>query len=201
MKRHGWLLAVSAAGLALGFAPGLWADPNDGPRESHEEELRHRLERLREQAASLASATPRLLPSAVPAPSASAAAPSSGVAEELTRKWAELVATRHDRRERHRADVAREVGARLNDPEVAAELKLHATRLADLARVEFLAQNARRGVEREKLLARIGKLSARESERHRARLAKLLAAPAKIAVSAAPSAPSSPPAPSAEAPH
>jgi hypothetical protein len=59
----------------------------------------------------------------------------------------------------------RQLGQRLSDPRVKDELKLHATRVAELARLRFLAENARTGAEREKLLARIGKLSAREAER------------------------------------
>jgi len=200
VRRHAWLVAAGAVALALGFAPKLWADlapgPNDAPRETRDQRLRQRLEHLRDRAAGLASGFPHALPSAAAAPSSSAGP--ANLADELARKWAERVATRQERREHHQAELAREIGAHLNDPEIQAELKLHATRLADLARVEFLAQNARRGPDREKLLARVTRLFAREGGRHHARMAKLLAQPSAPAVSATPPAA---PAPSAKAEH
>jgi hypothetical protein len=82
--------------------------------------------------------------------------------------------------------VVREFGQRLSDPAVRAELALHATRMAELSRAQFLAQNARTGAARDKLLARVAKLSERETARHRARLARLVPA-----ASAAPPASSS----------
>ena len=214
MRRPGWVLAVGAVALGLGLAPQLRADvapgPSDGPhgpRESHEQRLQRRLERLREHAAGLASAFPRPPSSAEPAPSGSVTAPTSARALELAQKWAELVATRHERRERHRAEQVRELGARLSDPVVMAEVKLHATRQAELERAHFLALNARRGAEREKVLARIAKLSGLENARHRVRIEKLLgrssaAANSAAAPSSAPPPPSMPPAsaPSAGSP-
>ncbi len=185
MKRHGWLLAVSAVALGLGFAPKLWADLAPGPHDSatREERLRQRVERLREHAAALASGLPHAAASGAPAPSGSAVAAPSGStgaggsrAEELVRRLAELAATRHDRRELHRAAIERMFGAHLSDPAVAAELKLHAIRTADLARVEFLAQNAREGAARQKLLARVAQLSAKERERHARRMSKVMGA-------------------------
>jgi hypothetical protein len=77
----------------------------------------------------------------------------------------------------------RQLGQRLSDPRVKDELKLHVTRVAELTRLQFLAQNARTGAQRDKLLARIAKLSAREAERHQKQLTKLSAT--------GPSAPSS----------
>jgi hypothetical protein len=129
------------------------------------------------------------------APLASNAA---AVAEELGRKWRALAATRLERRERHRAALVRELGQRLSDPQVKAELKLHATRIAELSRIQFLAENARKGAARERLLSRVEKLIARENERHRKRLATLSGAPA--APSASPSAHAPGPRPSAGAP-
>lgn len=180
-----WLLATGM--LVLGFAPALRADVVPSP-----ERIQRRLERLREQAAAAASNSARPASSTGPAPSANPAssagpAPSSiaVLRADLLRKWAELSSTRRDRRDRHRAEVMREVGQRLSDPAVKAELALHATRVAELSRAQFLAQNARTGADREKLLGRVAKLSERETARHRARLAKLLAA--APAASAAPS--------------
>ena len=92
----------------------------------------------------------------------------------LGKRWAELAATRHARREKHRAELQQELGELAANPEIAAELKLHAQRLSDLARVEFLAKNARSGAQRQQLLARTGKLLQREAERHRAKLARLV---------------------------
>src|SRR6478752_4002952 len=185
-KRLGWLVFASA--LALGAAPALRADEAPVPSARFDvERLRRHLEQLHERARSAASAAPSgsSLP-AVPPSSSATPFPLQRSAEELARKWAELAATRHERREQHRATLFRQLGARLNDPEVAAELKVHATRLAELSRIEFLAQNARQGAAREQLLARVAKLSARESERHRRRLARLTAASPAASASSAP---------------
>ena len=180
-----WLLATGT--LVLGFAPTLRADVVPSP-----ERIQRRLERMREQAAAAAASGARPASSTGAAPSVSppsSAGPlPSGVAAlraELLQKWAELSATRRERRDRHRAELVREIGPRLSDPAVKAELALHATRVAELSRAEFLAQNARTGTTREKLLARVAKLSAHETARHRARLGKLLAA-APPAASATP---------------
>ncbi len=196
MKRHGWWLTAGALALGLGFAPQLRAElapgPNDAPRPSHQEEVRRQLEQLRQHAASLASALPRPPGSGeAAAPSSSAAAPSNPLALELAKKWADIVATRHERRERHRAELAQQLGARVSDPAVLAEVKLHTTRQAELARASFLAQNARQGAQRDKILQRIAKLSERENQRHRGHMDKLLgrtAAPSSSAPSAALSA-------------
>jgi hypothetical protein len=181
-----WLLATGT--LVLGFAPTLRADVVPSP-----ERIQRRLERMREQAAAAASgARPASSNGAAPSasPPSSAGPIPSGVnalRAQLLQKWAELSATRRERRDRHRAELMREVGPRLSDPAVKAELALHATRVAELGRAEFLAQNARTGATREKLLARVAKLSEHETTRHRARLAKLLAA-APSAASATPAA-------------
>lgn len=123
--------------------------------------------------------SPSALPSAWPAPSAfpSASAGALDVRLDLARKWAELAQTRLERRERHRAQLVSELGARLGEPAVRAELATHGKRLAELNRLQFLAANARSGEARDKLLARIQKLQQRELVRHQARLAKLTAAP------------------------
>lgn len=198
MKRAWFMLAslVAVGTLGLVLASTSKADVAPSP-----ERIQRRLERMREEAAAAVNSAQRPAPSsraassATPESSGSPVPSGSGMSAlraELIRKWAELSATRRDRRDRHRADVVREVGQRLGDPAVKAELTLHATRVAELSRAEFLAQNARTGAAREKLLARVAKLSERETARHRARLAKLLAAApvASAAASAAP-APSS----------
>jgi hypothetical protein len=123
------------------------------------------------------------LPSAFPLPSGSGAAPlvlprlADGPAhDELARRWRAFAESRHERRERHRAALVRELGQRLSDPQIKAELKLHSTRVAELSRMRFLAENSRTGRAREQLLERIEKLSARETSRHKGRMASLLSA-------------------------
>ena len=153
MKRASvaWLLATGT--LVLGFAPALRADVVPSP-----ERVQRRLERMREQAAAAADSAAGPASSHGAAPSASPASsagptPSgssvSAVRALLLQKWAELSATRRERRERHRAELVRQIGQRLSDPAVKAELALHATRVAELSRAEFLAQNARSGATRE----------------------------------------------------
>jgi hypothetical protein len=71
-----------------------------------------------------------------------------------------------------------------------AEVKLHATRVADLARATFLAQNARTGTQRDKILERIRTLSTREAARHQKQMAALISAAAAPAGSGTPAAPS-----------
>jgi hypothetical protein len=183
-------LAVLAGLAVLGVGPALLAEPPglssaatpDVQRK--QDELRER-SRQRRMVLPTASVLPPLpwdlvapsgsravpLPSALPVPSA------GGVHDELRRKWRLLAESRHERRERHRAELVRELGQRLSDPQIKAELKLHATRLAELSRLKFLAENARSGTARDKLLARIDKLSALEIQRHRKRIAKLSNAP------------------------
>lgn len=198
MKRLGWWLG--AAALTLAFAPGLRADVPPGPRPQSpapSARLEQRLERLQQQAAAWASA--------LPSGAASAAPPGSAVAhalspQELAQKWAALLATRQERRQQQRAALQQQLGQHLSEPQVKAELALHATRLAELGRIEFLAQNTRSGEARSKLLARVAKLSTREAERHRLRLAKLLARGAAATPSAAPAAASPAPSVSAQAP-
>jgi len=200
MRRLGLLVAATA----LALAPALHADdqraPDSQPRPSAEpahDRLQRRLERLRERAAG-AHGTARPASSSLPASSASPAI-NDRLHAELSRKWAALAATRQARRERHRAALLHEVGGHLSEPEVKAELALHASRVADLARIEFLAQNARAGAERQKLLARVAKASERETARHEHRMARLLAQAAPAASNgSAPAPPAA--APSSEAP-
>jgi hypothetical protein len=186
-SRLGWLLLAGA--LVLGTTPLLYADVTPAPSSHHPQghpRLRERVEQLRARVAALSSsAAPSSTPAASVAPPPSAV-PSFGHADELSRKWAALAATRPARRERHRAELMRAVGTRWSDPQAYAELKLHAKRVAELGRLEFLAQNARQGADRDQLLARIAKLSAREAERHRQRLARLAAAPAPSTATSAP---------------
>jgi hypothetical protein len=195
--RLGWLAGVAAV-VTLAVAPRLWADL--APREHSgptEEQLQRRRAILERRAAALASAfaSASAAVSASPAPSGSIGlAPK--LREELAKKLAELKATRAERRERHRTALVQQLGARLNVPEIQAELALHARREAELSRVTFLANNARSGAARDQLLARAAKLSAREQERHAARMLRLSkASPAPSTSAGAPA-----PAPSAEAP-
>jgi hypothetical protein len=177
------LLALSAALLlALAALPALHAEP---PAPSASARLApsgsdhsHPRERLRERARQWLEQH-RALPSAWPLPSALAST-SAGLADaprELARRWAELASSREERRVRHRAALVGQLGARLQDPAVRAELATHGKRLAELNRLQFLAANARSGEARDKLLARIQKLQSRELSRHQRALAKLTASP------------------------
>lgn len=206
--RLGWLAGVAAV-VTLAIAPRLWADlaPREGSGPTREQ-LERRREILARRAAALASAfgSASAAVSALPVPSGSGG-PALQLREELAKKLAELKATRAERRERHRSALVAELGARLNVPEIKAELALHARREAELSRVTFLANNARSGAAREQLLARAAKLSAREQARHAARMQQLTSGattpsasvsatpPAGSAPAATPSAPSSRPRP------
>lgn len=199
MKRLGWFVGVAAV-LTLAVTPRLWADlaPPERPALTPEQRLEKQRQRLERRAATFASALASA--SASPAPSGSAG-PAFAIREQLAQKLAELKATRAERRERHRSALVRQFGARLNVPEIKAELELHARREAELARVAFLARNARSGDAREKLLARAAKLAEREQARHAARMERLQAAAgAPSAGLSAQPAPSAPPAASAQAP-
>jgi hypothetical protein len=205
------ILILVASGLLLAAPAALSADPPPTPstaspasgaaRRPLEGSRERILERLRERGLALPSGS-----GAAPMPSFSAPLGSAGpaasnaaaITEELGRKWRALTATRLERRERHRAALVRELGQRLSSPHVKAELKLHATRIAELSRIQFLAENARRGAEREKLLTRVKRLRDRENERHQKRIAVLASASAAAGASASGSAPS--PRPSSEAP-
>ncbi len=190
MKRLG--LVSAAVLLLLAAASHTFAEPPAAGRK-HERELLERqrdrvLEQLKQRGLPVPSGSP--LPpdpsgsASVPAPSGSvppaapfgSAGPGAERLAELARRWRALGENRLERRERNRAALVRQLGQRLSDPQVKGELKLHATRTAELTRLRFLAENARSGAPRDKLLARITKLSARETERHQKQLAKLAAA-------------------------
>lgn len=185
--RLSWVACVAAV-VTLAVAPQLWADlaPREGSGPT-QEQLQRRREALARRAAALASvfASASAAVSAPPAPSGSAG-PALKLREELAKKLAELKATRAERRERHRSALVQQLGARLNVPEIKAELELHARREAELSRVTFLANNARSGAAREQLLARVTKLSAREQARHAARMQQLANAATAPSGSAAP---------------
>lgn len=185
--RLSWVAGVAAV-VTLVVAPRLWADlaPREGSGPT-QEQLQRRREALARRAAALASAfaSASAAVSASPAPSGSAG-PALKLREELAKKLAELKATRAERRERHRSALVQQLGARLNVPEIKAELELHARREAELSRVTFLANNARSGAAREQLLARAAKLSARERARHAARMQQLASAATAPSGSAAP---------------
>jgi hypothetical protein len=199
MKRLGLIstlvaLALGAASPTLAQAPSAQAAPSASaaPDRARLEQQRDRLlQKLRERG--LALSAPSSWPLSPSAPSGSAAPLASGLpsalpvsdaAAELKRRWRAHGESRLERRERHRAALVRELGQRLSDPRVKEELKLHATRTAELARIQFLAENARKGAEREKLLARVAKLSAREKARHQRQLARLAAVAAPSASAA-----------------
>lgn len=188
MKPHrAWLVALTITGV--GVVPALRAQDAPAPAAPRHdpEQLRERLERLRERAAALASSLPSA--SAAPAPLPSAFELPMSPAE-LAKRWAAHAATRHERQVRHRAQLLSELGGQLDNPAAVAELKLHARRVAELGRIEFLAQNARQGASRTQLLARVAKLRARELARHQKRLVTLTgrASPGLSASAAVPGA-------------
>lgn len=201
MKAARLAIAVAVAVLAAG--PALLAEP-PSPESAASSDLHQQRDRLLEQLRSRRLLSPSAsggpsLPSAWLAPSGSGSAlPNAGsLRAELKRKWRLLAESRHERRERHRAALVRELGQRLSDPQIKAELKLHATRVAELSRLRFLTENGRSGVARQKLLERIEKLSAIEAQRHRKQLAKLVGTQAGPNASGAASAPHALPAASA----
>jgi hypothetical protein len=150
-------------------ASGAHAKPRSGP-------WRERLQREKDRALeALRQSTP-----------ASASAVSSGVlqvpsaalelAPRLRQKWQELSLDRPQRARERRARLRQQLGVALSVPDVRRELELHARRNAELRRLRFLAENARSGQQREKLLARIQRLTKLEDERHERRIAELRAA-------------------------
>jgi hypothetical protein len=190
-------LVIAASWVAL-TAPALSADPPEVTSARPAPDHQRLGEQLRERAAALASALPSglALPSAAPSslPSGARLHPLP-LAAELARKWRERASDREARRAKHRARLVHEYGARLTLPEVKSELALHARRLAELSRVEFLAQHARAGADRERLLSRVSKLRETEQRRHQRAMERLMAVRAAAAASAPPSA-----APAASAP-
>lgn len=205
MRRAGWVLAVLATSSLAALAPSLRADepagsagpvPGPAPSSRRDQRLERRLQQLQQRAAELASALPLASvlppPSALPSGLSSASPPGLALSQELARRWAEHSASRLARREQRRAALTQELGQLAANPDIRAELQLHARRVSDLARAEFVAQNARSGKQRDEALARIAKLKEREAARHRQKLARLVSA----AQNATP-APSAIPAPSA----
>jgi hypothetical protein len=179
MKRLG---LVSVLGLVvLGASSPTLAEPpgNDATRaRTLEQRAERAAERLRQLAVPgpSASAPPAGSAPTLPAAPSGSVVPGAAHLADLARRWKALGENRVERRERSRAALVRQLGPRLSDPRVKDELKLHATRVAELTRLRFLAENARSGATRQQLLARIAKLSAREAQRHEKQLAKLAAA-------------------------
>jgi hypothetical protein len=193
MKRLAVAVAVTVLGLGvasqtLAQAPSasssaLPPPPRPSARGPHEHpELERQREQLlgelKKRGLDLSSAA--LPPIALPSASG-AVAPGSSVPNptlELGRRWRAFTESRLERRERSRAALVKELGPRLQDPRVKAEVKLHVTRLAELNRLEFLANNARSGAAQARLLQRLATLRQREERRHQAKLTELAAAPA-----------------------
>jgi hypothetical protein len=109
--------------------------------------------------------------------------------EELTAKFAQLSATRDERRKEHRVDVGKRWGSTLAMPPARNELKLHARRIAFLDRALVLAQ-ADTKPDKAKTIDRISKLIDKENARHDKAMARIQSEPASAAsaASAAPSA-------------
>ncbi|HET9953398.1 MAG TPA: hypothetical protein VFQ61_02780 [Polyangiaceae bacterium] len=119
--------------------------------------------------------------------------------EDLDKRIDEYKKLRAERRLEHRAEIFRMWGLGLSQPEVKAELEMHARRMAKLRRLEILVATDRKGEKRKKLADRIDQLREREKERHHTAMVKLL--PARAAAASAVAAASVPnpalPAPSA----
>jgi hypothetical protein len=190
-------VSVAVAVLAIGVASQTFAQAPSAAPSAQRERL---LAELKKRGLDLRSAhlPPITLPSAAPPlPLPSAALPSASIgagavapltsASDLARRWRAFGESRLERREKNRAALVKELGPRLQDPRVQAEVKLHVTRVAELNRLEFLANNARTGADQAGLLGRVAKLRAKEEQRHRAKLAELAAAPAPSSSTPSPS--------------
>jgi hypothetical protein len=123
--------------------------------------------------------------------------------DELKKKLEEWRAARDDRRKEHRARLMSRHGSALGKPEVSAELRVHAQRMARLARMEEIAGTEKTGDDRQKLLDKIDKLRKQENDRHERAMDRLTAggaAPTPSGIASAPAAAASaPPAPAASA--
>jgi hypothetical protein len=120
--------------------------------------------------------------------------------EEAQARIGELRQTLAARRQAHREFIRAEFGgAAVSNPDLVAELKKHARRVAFLNRAKLVATTELDEPKRTTTLARIDKLITQEQSRHDAVIQKLKAAPAPsasalAATSGAPAAASAPPA-------
>lgn len=109
--------------------------------------------------------------------------------EEAAAKMGELRASFAARREAHRERMRAEFGnGALNRPEMFAEFKKHARRMAFLNRAKFVATTELDEPKRTTTLTRIDKLVQKEQARHQSALAKLKAQAAPGPSGSAPAA-------------
>ncbi|MEO8181033.1 MAG: hypothetical protein ABI895_19530 [Deltaproteobacteria bacterium] len=93
--------------------------------------------------------------------------------EELKKELATLRESRGERRQSRREALHKRWGHRLAEPTVQQELRHHERRMARLERMALLAQTDRSGAAKEALVARIGRLTAQEKERHERKMSQL----------------------------
>jgi hypothetical protein len=86
--------------------------------------------------------------------------------DELKAQLKALNDDRKQRRERHRKQLEERWGQRLAAPAAAAELRHHSRRMAHLNRMLLVAETEKKGADKDKLVARIEKLTELETQRH-----------------------------------
>jgi hypothetical protein len=121
--------------------------------------------------------------------------------EELKKKFEEWHASRDERRREHQHGLMAHWGPAVAKPDVMAELKTHARRLAWISRMEEIAATEKSGDDRQHRLDRLEKMREHENKRHdrvmqQATTSAGAAASAAPASSVAPAA-APPPAPAA----
>ena len=95
--------------------------------------------------------------------------------DELKSELAALRETRGERRRKHGEALKARWGNQLAQPSAQEELRHHERRMASLERLSLLAETERSGPDKEKLVARIAKLTAKENERHERKMTQLQA--------------------------
>lgn len=86
--------------------------------------------------------------------------------DELKKELAALRETRKARRTQHGEALKARWGNHLAKPAMQQELRHHERRMAQLERMSLLAETERKGAAKDKLVARIQKLTDLENERH-----------------------------------
>ncbi len=86
--------------------------------------------------------------------------------DELKAQLEALNDDRKQRRERHREQLKERWGQRLAAPAAAAELRHHSRRMAHLNRMLLVTETEKKGADKDKLVARIEKLTELENQRH-----------------------------------
>lgn len=104
-------------------------------------------------------------------------------------KWK---ATRGERQGERRRWLQTHWGPHAHAPDAVTELRLHAARMAKLARLEQLAETERSGDARQRLLDKIEKLRERENQRHERAMQRLTQASPVPSAAPTPSAAAAP---------